>query len=166
MTGSAVDEAARRAIWKHVADIPTCMMTTWIGTSLRARPMNGIARPEEVAIWFFTDATTDKDGEIRENPDACLTYADTKQQTYVSLSGTLTRINDRATLREYWSEGVSLYFPAGPEDPQVILLKFVPRTGEYWDSPSSAIAIAIKFLQAKITGERPDMGINEQVSQF
>jgi general stress protein 26 len=80
----------------------------------------------------------------------------------VSVSGRITRILDRDPIQELWNDGAESYFPEGVDDPRLVLLRFDPVTGEYWESPSSPIVLAIKFLEAKITGERPNLGSNGQ----
>lgn len=154
------NDKLRNVIWKHVRSIHICMMITLDGTQMRARPMTGIARPETNSIWFFSDKTTHKDEEIRRNPSACLTFADMKEQVFVSISGQLNCVSDIDLIHDLWNEGAATYFPDGPDDPNIVLLKFTPESGEYWDAPSSSIVMAIKFLEAKVTGERPDLGTN------
>jgi general stress protein 26 len=150
---------SRELIWKHVRDIGTCMMvTTKPGGGVRARPMRGIPDADANTIWFFTDKDTDKDEDVRRDPRACLTFADTHDQTYVSLSGRLTLIHDRAQIEAHWNEGAEIYYPNGKDDNSVVLMKFTAEDGEYWDAPSSPIVMAIKFLQAKVSGERPELG--------
>jgi general stress protein 26 len=150
---------ARELIWKHVKDIGTCMMvTTNADGGVRARPMRGVADEKASTIWFFTDKQSDKDEEVKRDPRACLTFADTHDQTYVSVTGRLALIDDRAQIADHWNEGAEIYYPNGKDDPNVLLMKFTAESGEYWDSPSSPIVIAIKFLQAKVSGERPELG--------
>lgn len=154
------NDELRTIIWKHVRSIHVCMMITMDGDQIRARPMTGIARPEDNAIWFFSDKTTHKDAEIRQNPTACLTFTDMKNQTFVSVSGHLSCVSDSDLIHDLWNEGAATYFPDGPDDPKIVLLKFAAENGEYWDAPSSKIVRAIKFLETKVTGERPDLGSN------
>ncbi len=158
------DNDARQTVWKHIQSIGTCMLVTAGDTHLRARPMRGIFKPEDNAIWFFTDADSYKDVEIAKRPDACLTFIDTRDQNFVSVSGTVARVDDREQLAELWNEGAEAYFPKGKDDPSVVLLKFTPARGEYWDAPSNPIVLAIKFLQAKLTSERPDLGLHDETS--
>jgi general stress protein 26 len=153
-----MSESPRTQIWRHVSGIRSCMMTTHDGDRIVARPMTGITRPEQNLIWFFTDNHSHKDDEVARDPRACLCYADIKSQTFVSLSGQITRVHDQEMINSLWTEGAAVYFPEGPVDPGIVLLKFVPEAGEYWDSPSSPIVLAIKFLEAKLTGERPELG--------
>jgi general stress protein 26 len=152
--------ASRDLIWKHIRAIGTCMMVTHDGAQARARPMRGIPREDENAIWFFSDTETHKDPELRDNPRACLTFCDVKGNTFVSVTGRIRRIQKRDAVRDLWNDGADSYFPQGPDDPRVVLLRFDPETGEYWDGPSNPIVMAIKFLEAKLTGARPDLGSN------
>ncbi len=153
-------ENPRNLIWRYIRGIESCMMATHDGERIVARPMVGIIRPEQNVIWFFTDTNTHKDEELQRNPHACLTFADIKDQTFVSVSGRIARVQDADMINDLWTEGAAVYFPKGPDDPDIVLLKFVPEVGEYWDAPSSPIVLAIKFLEAKVTGERPDLGGN------
>ncbi len=153
------DADSTKLVWGHISDIGTCMMVTQDGDKIRARPMAGLARPLENAIWFFTARNTPKEGEVKIAPSACLTYADTKGQTFVSVSGQVSVVRDRAKIDELWSGAVEFYFPKGKDDPAIELLRFEPEIAEYWDAPSSPILLAIKFVKSKLTGERPELGV-------
>jgi general stress protein 26 len=152
-------ESSRDLVWKYVKQVGTCMMVTMNGDGgVRARPMRGTIDEPGSAIWFFTDRDTDKDEDVTRDSRACLTFADTHEQTYVSLSGRISLIHDRDEIAAHWNEGAEAYFPAGKDDNTVVLMKFTAEAGEYWDAPSSPIVLAIKFLQAKVSGERPELG--------
>jgi general stress protein 26 len=132
------------------------MMVTHKGGNISARPMQGIPRPEQNAIWFFSDLESQQDHEPESS--VCLTFSDVKTNKFVSVSGRITPVLERDTIHDLWNEGADSYFPKGPDDPAVILLRFDPESGAYWDAPSSPIVLAIKFLEAKITGDRPNLG--------
>jgi general stress protein 26 len=74
------------------------------------------------------------------------------------LTGRISLIHDREQIAAHWNEGAEAYFPAGKDDNSIVLMKFAAESGEYWDAPSSPIVLAIKFLQAKVSGERPELG--------
>lgn len=155
---SAAASAPTDTIWQLITAIGTCMMVTQDAERVRSRPMRGIARPEENAIWFFTDRGSAKSLEIGTGSPACLSYADMSRQNYVSVSGEVELIDDEARRAELWTEGAATYYTDGKDDARIQLLKFTPEFGEYWDSPSNPILLAIKFLQAKVSGIRPDLG--------
>jgi general stress protein 26 len=149
---------ARKLIWDHVKSIKTCMMVTHDSTDARARPMRSMPRPEQNEIWFFADSESPSDDVLQRHPAVCLTYVDTRDNVYVSLSGSIARVLDPAAIKEVWNEEAASYFSKGPDDPRVILLRFEPHTGEYWTAPSGPIVLAIKFIEAAIMGERPNLG--------
>jgi general stress protein 26 len=80
----------------------------------------------------------------------------------VSLSGRAQLVEDRAKIDELWNPMVEAWFPNGPEDPDVGLLKFTAESAEYWDSPGGRIASLFSFVKSKITGEQYDAE-NEKV---
>lgn len=151
-------------IWKAIEDLNVGMLTTRAGEHLRGRPMSAIPRRDDNVIWFLTDGQTHKEAELQQDPRACVLFADPGNHTYLSLSGEVTMSRDRALIRSLWNVALDAYWPDGPDASDVLLLGFRPREGEYWDAPSNPLVLAIKFVQAKITKERPDLGENARVS--
>jgi general stress protein 26 len=150
-------------IWKTVENLSVGMLTTKAGEHLRGRPMSAMPRRDDNVIWFLSDPMTHKEAEIRSDPKACVVFADPANHTYVSLSGTVGISRDRELIRSMWNVAVDAYWPDGP-DSDVLLLCFRPEEAEYWDAPSNPLVLAIKFVQAKITQQRPDLGANARVS--
>ena len=56
-------------------------------------------------------------------------------------------------LRELWNPAAEAWFPDGPEDPNVGVLKFTASGGEYWDTPGGRIATVFSFIKSKVSGE-------------
>jgi general stress protein 26 len=150
-------------IWNAVETMQVGMLTTRCGGGMRGRPMAAIPRRDDNVIWFLSDRETHKEAEVRDDPKSCVLFADPSRQTYVSLSGEVEVVHDRELTRSLWNVAVDAYWPKGPDDPGVVLLGFRPEEGEYWDAPSNPLVLAIKFVQAKITGERPELGSNAKV---
>jgi hypothetical protein len=59
---------------------------------------------------------------------------------------------------------MSTWFPQGPDDPEVALLKVSVDQAEYWDSPSSTMVYAYGYVKAKLTGQSPDPGDNAKIA--
>ncbi len=148
------DEATRDAIWEKVRAIETCMMVTRDGAYLRSRPMAAILRTGQNAIWFFADTADHKDDELAQDPQACLAFADPGHHCYVSLSGRIALVQDRQTVDELWNDAAARIFPKGPGDPRILLLRFEPEIGEYWNAHGGIIAAAFHFLKSTVTGHR------------
>src|SRR5687767_8167199 len=85
-----------------VKDIDFCMLTTIDEDGdLRSRPMsvNGDIDPDG-DLWFFTAASSHKVWEVQESPMVNVSFADPKDQRYVSISGTAELVRDRGKIEE------------------------------------------------------------------
>jgi general stress protein 26 len=138
-----------------IKDIKIAMMTTTEADgSLRSRPMYTHKPDADGSLWFFTEADSGKVDEVKHDRHVNLGYADTSANTYVSITGTATVVNDRQKIKELWSESLKGWFPKGSDDPNISLLRVDIETGEFWDSPNHTLLRAYAYLKAVATGER------------
>jgi general stress protein 26 len=151
-------------VWDIIGDIDICMLTTIAGGSLRARPMSSHPDRQTQTVLFLTDVNGHKDEEIAQDPRACLAYSEPKNNTYLSVSGRAEVVRDVAKIKEIWDKDAEAFWPNGPEDPNIRLLRVHPEAAEFWDGPSSTIVTGLKMLAANVTGDQPDMGENKKVS--
>lgn len=149
--------------WDLIDDIRVCMLTSKSGDQLRARPMHAMADRMSGEIVFFTDARAHKDDEVARDPQVCLAFAKPGSNSYISLSGRAVVSDDRAEIRERFTEMTKVWFPDGPEDPNIRLLKVTPEFGEYWDG-ANPLVFAFEVAKARMTHERPDLGDNRKVA--
>ena len=148
-----------------VKEIDFCMLTTVDESGdLHSRPMssNGDIDPNG-DIWFFTNASSHKVSEIAKLPKVNVSFADTDNQRYISVSGTAQLVRDQAMIEELWRPEFKMWFPEGKDDPEIALLRVSLEKAEYWDSPSSTIGYALSFVSSLVTGKEPDMGENRKV---
>jgi len=150
-------------IWNSIKRIGNCMLIAGDGAHLRGRPMRALPSRDENLIHFITAKSSHKLEEFVRDPSACLCFTE-GAHTFVSTSGTNVHRDDRAKIRELWSEGDDAYFPHGPSDPNAVLLVYTPETGEYWDAPSNPVLIAIEFIKAQVTGQQPSLRDNAKVT--
>lgn len=72
----------------------------------------------------------------------------------MSISGNAFIVNDNDKIKEYWSKGIEAFLKTNPEDPNVVLIKVVPESAEYWatDESVKTIVEGIKslFLKEKV----------------
>ncbi|MDX1541227.1 MAG: pyridoxamine 5'-phosphate oxidase family protein [Geminicoccaceae bacterium] len=150
---------ARKKVIDLIEDVGFAMLATHApGGAMHARPMVAKRGSSEGELWFFTYADSRKVREIRSEPRILLTYAEPKGQDYVSLNGTAEVVQDAGKVKELWREPLRTWFPKGPEDPEIALLKVEIVDAEYWDSPSSAMVYAYGYAKARLTGEPPKPG--------
>ena len=148
-----------------VKDIDFCMLTTIDETGdLHSRPMssNGDIDPNG-DIWFFTSASSNKVSEVSTSPNVNLSFADPKNQHYISISGHAELVRDRKKIEELWRPEFKIWFPKGKDDPEIALLRVGLEKAEYWDSSSSTIGYVLSFVSSLVTGKQPDLGENKKV---
>lgn len=102
--------------------------------SLHSCPMAARPADESGALWFIAHNHSEKVEAVRTSQRVNLAYADDASQRYVSISGycELTRDHGRAKL--LWDPGYAAWFPGGPDDPELVLLKVDVEQAEYWDA--------------------------------
>ena len=149
-------------VWELMKKISICMLATWDGRELHARPMGAYVRSEENAIYFLSDASHHSEEEIARYGKVCLAFADTSGQNYVSLAGRAEVSADRTKIKELWGTPAKAWWNF-PDDPNIRVLKVTPDEAEYWDAPGKTVAY-VKMATAALTGRRPDMGENRKVA--
>ena len=148
-----------------IGDIKFAMLTTVASDgSLRSRPLSTLKMDTQARLWFFTSLSSPKMDEIREDTRVGLTYARPDKQDYVSISGTAEVTRDKEKMKEMWTPWIKPWFPAGLDDPDLVLLKVSIDEAEYWDAPGSAIMRAYGFVKAMTTGKTDALGINAKVN--
>jgi general stress protein 26 len=151
-------------IWDIIEKVSVCMLTTQFVGGLRARPLE--ARPDRDAglIYFVTDIHSAKEDEIEATPDVGLVFIDPNDRAYLSITGRACVIRDAEKTKAAWRKTDEVWWPGGPNNPDVCLLRIEPFTAELWDGPSSAAVTAFEFAKARLTGEEPKLGENRKVT--
>lgn len=133
---TAPDENFARKIADLIAGAPVAMLTTTAPDgSLRSRPMAALEPPcENGEVWFFTADDSPKTSEIAAEHEVNLSYADASKDRYVSLSGVAAIVRDPDRARRAWNSAVQAWFPGGPEDPRLVLLRVRVHTAHEWNA--------------------------------
>jgi general stress protein 26 len=130
--------------------------------NLRGRPMALAEAQPDGTLWFATDRNSAKVDELASDGHVVVTMQ--SKTTFVSLSGTATLVDDRAKLSRLWKTEWKVWFPAGRDDPNIVLLRVDGSVGEYWDnSGTSGVKYLIEAGKALLTGTRPDVGADPKV---
>ncbi len=151
-------------VWDLIEKVGVGMLTTRFDGGLRARPLE--PRPDRDAgvIWFVTDVRGAKDDEIEAAPDVCFVVIDHKDKAYLSITGRAEVRDDYAKAAEIWKRSDNIWWPDGPSDPNVRVLRLTPEKAELWDGPANSAVAAFEFAKARITGEKPNLGENRKVT--
>ncbi len=148
-------------IWELAEKIDICMFTTWDGENQRSRPLSARVRRDEHAFYFLVDEEGHKNEEVDRFPTVSCAWVDSPGHKYVVVAGTARVSNDRAKIKELWSDFDKAWWD-DENDPSIRLLTVTPTDGELWDSPNRAVAMA-KMAVAAVTGAPPNMGDNAEV---
>lgn len=145
-------------IWSLIKDARVAMLTTTSNGRLYSRPMVASQKRFDGTLWFFTRKSSAKVEEIAGHHEVNVAYASAADMSFVSLAGRAILVDDIQAIDEHWNALVAAWFPRGKDDADVALLRVDVDTAEYWDAPSSKMAVAFDYIKARVTGTQPDLG--------
>ena len=124
---------------------------------LVSQPMTKQDVDGEGGLWFFVNSTSELWDSIAHQPEVNVSFADSDNSSYVSVSGRAERVVDRALVEKFWNPMVQAWFPAGPGDQHAVLVRVDPHAAEYWDSNDSKMVRLFAMAKAAVTGTQPDV---------
>lgn len=148
------NEEALGKFRKLVEEIRICMFITDNNDENHTRPMATIEVEENGTLWFFTDIRSIKVEEVAMTKQVHLTYAHPGKDSYLDVRGRGSIVTDRQTIKDKWKPLVKAWFPNGPEDPNLALLKIEPQKTYYWDSETGKMVEFLKMAASIVTGKR------------
>ncbi|KQS66632.1 pyridoxamine 5'-phosphate oxidase family protein [Modestobacter sp. Leaf380] len=137
------------------------LTTTDRDGTLISRPMALQEVEFDGDLWFFAARDSRKVAHITANPHVNVAVG--SGSTWISLTGTAAVVTDDAKKKELWNSGVAAWFPDGPDDDEIVLIKVDGDSAEYWDTPGGRVSTLLSFAKAKVTGEAYSGGENEKV---
>jgi general stress protein 26 len=137
------------------------LTTTTPDGTLTSRPMTLQEVEFDGDLWFFAERDSNPVHHVLASPQVNVGVG--SGGSWVSLTGQAHVVHDVEKKRELWNSAVGAWFPQGPDDESVVLLKVEGDSAEYWDAPGGRLATAFSFVKAKVTGQRIDAGENEKV---
>ena len=168
MTEAAVDTAPgvseegvasqREEFFARLKKTPYCMLITHDADgNMHVRPMTTQCAAEAGQIWMFVGADSETAAEVAANPNVLLTYADTGDNAFVAARGHGTVLRDPEKAKEMWSKVVEAWFPGGPDDPNLALLRITLASAEQWEPPTGKVMQFLEIAAAAITHHKPDL---------
>ncbi|MHB1247721.1 MAG: pyridoxamine 5'-phosphate oxidase family protein [Sulfuriferula sp.] len=150
MPTSEMTEQNRIArVWDIIDKARVGMLTTQFNGGLRARPLEARADRDAGIIWFVTDVRGVKDDEIGAAHEIGLVFIDEGDRAYLSITGRAFVTRDTAKAKDIWRKTDDTWFPDGPDDPNVRVLRIEPITADLWDGPSSTAVVAFEYVKQR-----------------
>lgn len=152
----------KQKIWNLIKDIKVGMMVTELDGHIHARPMQLVQDDYDGTLYFYTKAQSDKVDEIKQDHDVCITFADSDDHVFVSLTGIANITKDQDLIDRYWNSIVGAWFPEGKDSGDVAILAIKINSGEHWDATSNPVSFFYEIAKANITDTEPDVGENQK----
>lgn len=137
---------------KLAEEVNICMFITNTTADEHTRPMATIEVEDDGTLWFFTNVHSGKVEEVQHERQVHLTYSHPGKDSYMDVWGTASVVTDRQQIKDKWTPVVKAWFPKGPEDPNLALLKVRPSDSYYWDSETGKMVQFLKMAVAAVTG--------------
>lgn len=120
----------------------------------QTRIVDPVEPDQDFVVWLATKNTTRKVAQLRKNSKATLLYFDRATMSYVTLLGSGTLVSDPVEKEGRWQTSWAPFYPQGPKTPELILIRFVPRTLEIFsvrhkllNDPQTWRPAAVEFQQ-------------------
>ena len=136
--------------------IEVAMLTTMDRTGhLHSRPMMTLRKPADGALWFFTQGHSHMVDDVNGHHPVNISYVDSEQGRYVSVSGRARIVNDHAKKSELWERRLGAWLPDGFEDSSVVLLRVEVQEAEFWESNNDReVTATIEFGKHGVRNEK------------
>ena len=149
-------KAEPKEIWQFIKDAHVAVLVTVAQDgSLDSRPMGCLQREFDGTVWFMTFKDTPKLIEIAQDKRALVSYAQPSRYEFVSLIGRARVVDDRKQVHALWREGLRVWFPDGPDAPNLALIAVDVEEVRVWTKPASLLKYAMYYVVARMTGKAP-----------
>ncbi|MFO0678435.1 MAG: pyridoxamine 5'-phosphate oxidase family protein [Polyangiaceae bacterium] len=121
--------------------------------AVSARPLHVTRLDDDHSMWFMVALDSKAVAEIRRHDVVSVTGHEGAR--WIHLTGRARVVDDRERVRAVWSKFHEVWFPDGPDDPNVGLVHFVPEGAEYWDtSGTRGLRYLFESAKALVTNTR------------
>ncbi|KAF9447955.1 hypothetical protein P691DRAFT_801518 [Macrolepiota fuliginosa MF-IS2] len=142
----------------------TAMLTTRSAEGhLHSRAMAPVSSQEDkdLKFVFFANNVSPKFDEIKYDCNANVSFMNPSTTAWASIAGKAKIINDRDTIKKYWSTGISAYFgdlrdgvhKGDASDPRVSVIEVVPDEIRYWYPTKGKVMRAVEVGIDTLTGQ-------------
>jgi general stress protein 26 len=136
MKSATVRTEAIRKLVDLIGEIRIAMLTTVTQDgALRSRPLLTLRADFDGDLWFMTKAESAKVQEVEGDRRVSLSYAKPESNAYVAISGTARLVSDPQRAADLWDPSFQHWFPGGPGDPTLALIRVTAERAEYWEAP-------------------------------
>lgn len=144
-----------------IKDHRIAMLTTQSSEGLLSHPMTVLKVEDDGEMWFFGSVGTTPVEDIAAGAKVNLSFAGKDQ--WLSVHGSAAIITSEPKARELWNPAAAAFYPEGPESAKLRLIRVRPDGAQYWQTPGGALATALSWAKARLSGEEMDAGESHTV---
>ena len=122
------------------------LFTRSANNELKGRPMTTVQVDSNGHLWFFTNEFSGNVHEICKNNKVFLNYANPFINTYAVVNGKAYLTREINKMNELYTPYIKTWFPAGLNDPNLLLIRIEPDEVEYWNGNSGKIVTSSKLF--------------------
>jgi general stress protein 26 len=149
------DQDPRVHLIDLIKDFDTAMLATRCADgTVRARPMAVQEVKADGDLVFCAGLDSPKVLELQQDPRVAVILQGKTE--YASLSGVASVDRNRARIHSMWKADWKIWFPDGPDDPNLCLIDIEITDGEYWDnSGARGVRYIVEAAKAYVKGDSP-----------
>ncbi|MBC7545297.1 MAG: pyridoxamine 5'-phosphate oxidase family protein [Candidatus Sericytochromatia bacterium] len=140
---------------QRLKEFSVAMLTTITPAGyIHSRPMMTQESEGDADLWFVSALDTEKIAEIRANPKIGVVYFRDRDNAYVSLSGDAQIREDRQLIHDKWQESWRPWFPEGPDQQNICMIKVDAKEVEMWEPAGGYLRQRLEIARAYLTGDQ------------
>ena len=90
--------------------------------------------------WFLADARTLLDWESHRRQVVTVSFQSPDERVYLTLSGRAEVVTDHAAAAGMWRPAFKRWFPGGPGDPRLLVVRFAPYDADYYQTSGGRVS--------------------------
>lgn len=166
-TGSAQDLNHSPAVEK-IRQLAKSARVCFFGTTHGSPPLD--VRPMTVQevdvvgnLWFLSARSSALNKDIARNPKVQLLFANPADSEFLNLQGFATIHDTKAFREKYYTPLAKTWFPGGVNDPELTVIRVMPREGHYWDTVYGKAVTLLMVAVGAVTGQPMDIGVQGDI---
>lgn len=148
-------------LWSLIKDVRYPVMTTHRSDGgLQARPMSMQNRESDPLdfLWLFAPRDSEQVEDLQWDSSVSIVFTESAKSVYVVVFGSASVVEDIGRKRQLWSPEAQAWFPGGPDDPNMALIRVRIIQADCWDVNRNAVNHLFKLDTSAMTYRPPGQG--------
>ena len=94
----------------------------------------------ERELWLLADARTALEWEAGRHHAVVLTFQSHDERVFAQVTGLAEPVVDTDIAGQLWRQSFARWFPGGPEDQRLLVVRLDATSADYYESPSGRVS--------------------------